>query len=81
MEAEQGWIQDFPDGGANPKGWGGLLFGQISPKTACKWKKLDWEGARIPNAQLDPPMKIPLYYNILFTELLKFCEFLKRIKK
>ena len=34
-------IQDFPDGGSNPKGRANLLFGLISPKTAWKWRKLD----------------------------------------
>ena len=38
-------IQDFPDEGG---GSFNLLLGQISPKTASKFRKLDW-GARIQN--------------------------------
>ena len=36
-------IQDF-QGGANPKGDGNLLFGQISPKTAWEWRILNRGG-------------------------------------
>ena len=36
----QRWIQDFPDRG---RGGAYLLLGQISPKTAWKWRKFDRE--------------------------------------
>ena len=39
-------IQDFPEGGANPLGTN-PLFGIFLPKTAWKWKKLDWKGAGV----------------------------------
>ena len=39
----------FTKGGDNLKGGANLLFGQISPKTAWKWRNLDGEGARFQN--------------------------------
>ena len=38
-------------------------------KTACKWKKLDREGARTPRARLDPPMA----HNILSHTVTSVC--------
>ena len=39
----QWWVQDFPDGGGGVAGGGigNVLFGQVFPQTAWKWKKLD----------------------------------------
>ena len=48
-------VHNFPDGGSNSQGGGvSLIFGQISPKTAWKWKKLDLKGASLSLPQ--PPL-------------------------
>ena len=53
----QRWIQDFPDMVPKWKRGANLLFGQNMPKTAWKWRKLDWEGAS-KFYYVDPPLKI-----------------------
>ena len=45
-------------GGAPSRGWGcqPIIWPRFFPKTALKWNKLHWEGARVPGAPLDPRM-------------------------
>ena len=58
---DQGRIQDFPEGGANPEVGSAnifILFGQIFLKTACKCRKLDRGGTHPKIYNVDPPLMI-----------------------
>ena len=63
-------IQDFPRGGANPKGGASLWFCKNSPKTA--WKKgrnLSREGSTRPLLPLDPPMHTLYRYRVKISDV------------
>ena len=42
-----------------------LLLGQLFPKTAWKWKRLDGEGGPFPDAPFDSPVKIQKFWSTL----------------
>ena len=57
FSGNQWQIQDFPGGGTNSCAWGKTYYlARFLPKTAWKWKKLDWQGMHIPSTPLDLPM-------------------------
>ena len=51
---KQWWIQDFPEGGCQPRGGANILFDQFSQKLHENEKKLT-RGASL-RPPLDPPM-------------------------
>ena len=54
---KQGWIQDFPWGGAEPLGGANLQHGHFLAKMYAKMKELDRVGGHAPVVPpLDPPM-------------------------
>ena len=61
LQPNQWRNQDFPDGGGAPTpkvGAPTYYFGHFFSKTAWNWKKLHWEGARVPRTPLDQPIQI-----------------------
>ena len=55
-------IQDFPDGGANPKGNTNLLFDQLFPENCMKMKEINWTERR---PSLASPLDLPMNYRWL----------------
>ena len=62
----------FPKGEGVPTVEAGLPTYDLAnflPKTASKWKNLDWEGARVPSAPLG---SATVALAVLFIEMAKF---------